>query len=64
MFSGLQGEFEAVAVVQIAGGGVVNKNRGFQRGALKPFCAIEVDCGGGGLWQGWQIRATVLSRIS
>jgi len=47
MFSGLQGEFEAVAVVQIADCCVVNKNGGLERGALKPFCAIEEDGGGG-----------------
>lgn len=47
MFSGFQGEFETVAVMQIADGCVVDKNRGLERGALKSFCAIEVDCGGG-----------------
>ena len=47
MFPGLQGEFETVAVMQIADGGVVDKNRRLERGALKTFCAIEVDCAGG-----------------
>lgn len=45
MVAGLHGEFNAVSVVHISHGGVVNKNGGLDRRALESLRAVEEYCG-------------------